>query len=130
MEVKSRKSWTTQRLKRAEKHHCLYKNVRAIYDLLASYWILKLCKAKVHDKGSLKVKGTLMPKKRKYGPEKPSSLETFHTVMKKISWRFHIKTPFPFLRYAHVRYVKSLFTNIQKQKISQLFKNITNFMDK
>ena len=35
------------------------------------------------------------------------------------------------LRYAHVRYVKSLFTNIQKQqnmlKIGVLFKKNTNF---
>ena len=29
--------------------------------------------------------------------------------------RFHIKAPFIFLRYANVRYVKSLVTNIQKQ---------------
>ena len=38
------------------------------------------------------------------------------------------------LRYAHVRYVKSLFTNIQSQKkkikISLLFKKITNFTGK
>ena len=47
-------------------------------------------------------------------------------VMLKIS---HYNT-FYFLRYAHVRYVKSLFTNIQKQwnmlKISLLFKKFTN----
>ena len=38
---------------------------------------------------------------------------------------------FYFLRNAHVRYLKSLFTNIQKQqnmlKISLLFKKFTNF---
>ena len=34
--------------------------------------------------------------------------------IKIICWRFHFKTPFYFLRYANVRYVKSLFTNIQK----------------
>ena len=41
---------------------------------------------------------------------------------------------FYFLRYANVRYVKNLFTNIQKQKnilkISLLFKKFTNFTDK
>ena len=38
-----------------------------------------------------------------------------------------------FLRYAHVRYVKSLFTNIQKQnmlKINLLFMKFTNFLGK
>ena len=39
-----------------------------------------------------------------------------------------------FLRYAKVRYVKSLFTNIQKEynmlKISLLFKKLTNFTGK
>ena len=38
---------------------------------------------------------------------------------------------FYFLRYAHVRYEKNLFANIQKQwnvlKISLLFKKFTNF---
>ena len=38
---------------------------------------------------------------------------------------------FYFLRYAHVKYVESLFTNIQKQqnvlKISLLFMKFTNF---
>ena len=39
-----------------------------------------------------------------------------HNVAPKIIWwRFHIKTPFTFWRYAHVRYVKVLFKNIQKQ---------------
>ena len=41
---------------------------------------------------------------------------------------------FYFLRYVHVRYVKSLFTNIQIQKnmlkISLLFKKFTNFTEK
>ena len=37
-----------------------------------------------------------------------------HLHRKIICWRFAIKT-FNFLRYAHTRYVKSLFTNIQKQ---------------
>ena len=41
---------------------------------------------------------------------------------------------FYFLRYPHVRYVKSLFTNIQKElntlKISLLFKKFTKFTDK
>ena len=45
----------------------------------------------------------------------------------------HLNT-FYFLGYAHVRYVKSLFTNIQKQqnmlKISLLFKKFTNFTGK
>ena len=38
---------------------------------------------------------------------------------------------FYFLRYAHVKYVESLFSNIQKQqnvlKISLLFMKFTNF---
>ena len=38
------------------------------------------------------------------------------------------------MRYAHVRFMKSLFTNIQKQKntlkISLLFKKLTNFTEK
>ena len=42
----------------------------------------------------------------------------------------HLKT-FYFLKYLHVRYVKSLFTNIQKEynmlQISLLFKKLTNF---
>ena len=41
---------------------------------------------------------------------------------------------FCFLRYAHVRCVKGLFINIQKQqntlKISLLFKKFTNFIGK
>ena len=41
---------------------------------------------------------------------------------------------FYFLKYAHVRYLKSLFTDIQKQKnmlkISLLFKTFTNFAGK
>ena len=42
---------------------------------------------------------------------------------------------FYFLRYVHVRYVKRLFTNIQKQlenkfKIRLLFKKFTNFTGK
>ena len=45
----------------------------------------------------------------------------------------HLNT-FYFLRYAHVRYVKRLFTNIQKQKnmlkISLLFKKFRNFKGK
>ena len=45
----------------------------------------------------------------------------------------HLNT-YHFLRYAHVRYVKSLFTHIPKQqnmlKISLLFKKFTNFMGK
>ena len=45
----------------------------------------------------------------------------------------HLNT-FYFLKYAHVRYVKSLFTHIPKQqnmlKISLLFKKFTNFMGK
>ena len=40
------------------------------------------------------------------------------------------KNTFYFLRYVRVRYVKSLFTNIQKQqkmlKISLIFKNLQN----
>ena len=44
------------------------------------------------------------------------------------------KNTYYFLRYAHGRYVKSLFTNIQKQwnmlKISLLFKEFTNFTGK
>ena len=36
--------------------------------------------------------------------------------MRIIYRRFQIKTPFTLLRYAHVRYVKSMFTNIQKQQ--------------
>ena len=40
---------------------------------------------------------------------------------------------FYFLRYAHVKYVKSLFANIQQQKnmlkISLLFKKITNLRE-
>ena len=44
------------------------------------------------------------------------------------------ESTFYFLRYAHVKYVKSLFTNIQKQqdmlKISLLFKKYTNFTGK
>ena len=36
------------------------------------------------------------------------------------------------LRYAHVRYVKSLFTNLQNKmlKISLLFKKFANFTDR
>ena len=49
--------------------------------------------------------------------------------MLKISY----ENTFYFLGYVQVRYVKSLFTNIQKQKnllrISLLFKNFTNFTD-
>ena len=45
----------------------------------------------------------------------------------------HLNT-FYFLRYAHVRYVKRLFTNIQKQKnmlkINLLFKKFRNFKGK
>ena len=41
---------------------------------------------------------------------------------------------FYFLKYAHVRYLKSLFTDIQKQKnmlkISLLFKTFANFAGK
>ena len=41
---------------------------------------------------------------------------------------------FYFLRYAHVKYVKSLFANIQQQKnmlkISLLFTKFTNFTGK
>ena len=44
------------------------------------------------------------------------------------------KNTFYFLRYVRVRYVKSLFTNIQKQqkmlKISIIFKKFTKFRDK
>ena len=44
------------------------------------------------------------------------------------------KNTFYFWRYAQVIYVKSLFTNIQKQKnmlkISPLFKKITSFTGK
>ena len=47
--------------------------------------------------------------------------------------RFYIKAPFTF-GYVHVRYVKSLFTNIQNQqnmlKISLLFKKFSNFTGK
>ena len=43
------------------------------------------------------------------------SSSTFGFTIKTIYRRFHIKTPFYILRKAHVRYVKSLFTNIQKQ---------------
>ena len=50
--------------------------------------------------------------------------------MSKIS---HYNT-FYVLKYVHVRYVKSLFTNIQKQedkiKISLFFKKFTNFTGK
>ena len=50
------------------------------------------------------------------------------------SRKFILKFAFYFLRYAQVRYIKSLFTNIQKQqnllKISQLFKKFTNFTGK
>ena len=50
--------------------------------------------------------------------------------MLKISY----ESAFYFLRYAHVRYVKSVFTNIQKQynmlKISLIFQKFTNFTDK
>ena len=60
-------------------------------------------------------------------PIYPSSPEK---NMSKIS---HLNT-FYFCRYTHVRYVKSLFTNIPKQqnmlKISLLFKKFTNFMRK
>ena len=41
---------------------------------------------------------------------------------------------FYFMRYAHARYVKSLFTNIKEQykmfEINLLFKKITNFTQK
>ena len=57
--------------------------------------------------------------------------------IERICWRFHIKNIFYFLRYAHVRYVKSLFANIQSKlkiqnmlKISLLFKKFTNFTGK
>ena len=50
-----------------------------------------------------------------------------------MSKMLHLNT-FYFLRYAQVRYVKSLFTNIQKQwnmlKISLLFKKFTYFTGK
>ena len=50
--------------------------------------------------------------------------------MLKISYQ----NTFYFLKYAHVRYVKSLFTNFQKQKnmlkISLLFKKFANFKGK
>ena len=55
--------------------------------------------------------------------------------MKIICLIFHIKTSyiFYFLRYAHKRYVKILFTDFQKEhmlKISLLFKTFTNFKGK
>ena len=63
------------------------------------------------------------------------SASIFVFMWKKICWRFHILTPFLF---SHVRYAKSLFTNIQKpqnilknmSKISLLFKKVTNFTGK
>ena len=39
--------------------------------------------------------------------------------IKIICWRFHFKTPFYFLRYANVRYVKSLFTTFRNNRICQ-----------
>ena len=60
----------------------------------------------------------------------PISLSSFENNMLKI---LHYNT-FYFLRHAYVRYVKSLFTNIQKQynmlKISLLFKKFKNFTGK
>ena len=60
----------------------------------------------------------------------PIFLSSYENNMFKI---LHNNT-FYFLRYAHVKYVESLFTNIQKQqnvlKISLLFKKCTNFTGK
>ena len=54
----------------------------------------------------------------------------FRLHMKIVLKILHLNT-FCFLRYSHVWYVKSLFTNIPKQwnmlKISLLFKKFTNF---
>ena len=60
----------------------------------------------------------------------PNTSSSYENNVLKIS---HENT-FYFLRYALVRYVKCLFTNIQKQqnmlKISLLFKKFTNVMGK
>ena len=57
-------------------------------------------------------------------------LSSYENNMLKISYQ----NTFYILRYEHLRYVKSLFTNIQKQynmlKISLLFKKFTNFTGK
>ena len=61
------------------------------------------------------------------------SADIFVFIWKLYAEDFTLNT-FYFLRYAHVRYVKSLFTNIQKQnniiEISLLFKKFTNFTSK
>ena len=60
----------------------------------------------------------------------PLYLSSYENNMLKISYQ----NTFYILRYEHLRYVKSLFTNIQKQynmlKISLLFKKFTNFTGK
>ena len=50
-----------------------------------------------------------------------------HFQMEILCQRFHIKTPFYFLRQANVRYVKSLFTNIYKfhSQITREFLGLT-----
>ena len=56
------------------------------------------------------------------------SSSSYENNMLKIS---HLNT-FYFLRYAHVKYVKSLFANIQKKyiKMTLLFKKFTSFTGK
>ena len=58
------------------------------------------------------------------------SSSSYENNMLEISYQ----NTFYFLRYPHVIYVKSLFTNIQKQnnmlKISLFFKKFTNFTEK
>ena len=62
-----------------------------------------------------------------YHPAKIISSFSYENIMLKIL----LKNTFYLLRYTRVRYVKSLFTNIQKQqnilKISLLFRKFTNF---